>query len=299
MRPVDDQGWKARMIAFQTLLKHGDQAIDGIRDRLQQGTPVERAMAAQSLGFLRAMPAKDDLLGALQRDSEPLVRLYAADALGMLGAKPSDIDWQQLAARETNRDVKRHIEYVPARAGKALADAVVKQLLDWDVRAADSARLGEPAPDFELPSLAGEKVRLRDFVGKKAVVLVFFYGDTCPVCHMQLGQLRSRLGDIEALGAQVIAIDPHEAYSARFFLKGIGPEASDLHYPLLLDPAHVVSATYGVAFQNRVHTELSNRPATFVIDRSGVIRYARRAATFSDRPTPDEILSELKKLASR
>ena len=40
----------------------------------------------------------------------------------------------------------------------------------------------------------------------------------------------------------------------------------------------------------------SNRPATFIIDRRGTIRYAKRATSFGDRPTADEILTELKKL---
>jgi peroxiredoxin len=34
-----------------------------------------------------------------------------------------------------------------------------------------------------------------------------------------------------------------------------------------------------------------------VIDRQGTIRYERRATTFNDRPTPDEILKELDALA--
>jgi peroxiredoxin len=72
-----------------------------------------------------------------------------------------------------------------------------------------------------------------------------------------------------------------------------GLETGDVGYPLLLDPAFTVSATYGVAFQMRIHTELSNRPATFLIDRQGVLRYQRRAKTFADRPTVAEILSEL------
>jgi peroxiredoxin len=53
---------------------------------------------------------------------------------------------------------------------------------------------------------------------------------------------------------------------------------------------------YGVAMQMRIHTELSNRPATFLVDRQGVIRYERRGKSFSDRPKVDEILAELKKL---
>jgi peroxiredoxin len=104
------------------------------------------------------------------------------------------------------------------------------------------------------------------------------------------------LADLQNLNAQLIAVDPHEAYSAQRFLKEVGLATDDLHYPLLLDPACVVSATYGVAFQMRIHTELSNRPATFIIDSEGIIRYARRGEKFSDRPTPDEIIAELEKL---
>ena len=108
--------------------------------------------------------------------------------------------------------------------------------------------------------------------------------------------MRDRLADLEKLGAQLLAVDPHEAYSARHFLKEVGLATDEIHYPLLVDPACTVSATYGVPFQMRIHTELSNRPATFVIDQDGVIRYARRGQSFFDRPSPDQIIDELKKL---
>jgi peroxiredoxin len=35
-------------------------------------------------------------------------------------------------------------------------------------------KVGDAAPDFTLPSTAGEKVRLSDFKGKKNVVLAFY-----------------------------------------------------------------------------------------------------------------------------
>ena len=35
-------------------------------------------------------------------------------------------------------------------------------------------KVGEPAPDFTLPSTTGEKVKLSDFKGKKNVVLAFY-----------------------------------------------------------------------------------------------------------------------------
>lgn len=108
--------------------------------------------------------------------------------------------------------------------------------------------------------------------------------------------MRESIDEIEKRGGQLLAVDPHESYRVRHMLRDVGFEAGQVEYPILADPAFTVSATYGVAFQMGIHTEWSDRPATFVIDRSGVIRYARRAKTFSDRPKPKEILAELDKL---
>ena len=63
-----------------------------------------------------------------------------------------------------------------------------------------------------------------------------------------------------------------------------------------MDPSLTTSLAYGVAFQMRIHTELSNRPATFVIDKEGIIRYAKRAEMFNDRPKPTDIIDVLKSL---
>jgi peroxiredoxin len=108
--------------------------------------------------------------------------------------------------------------------------------------------------------------------------------------------LREKLDTIRDLNAELLSVDPHEVWSSRFLLKETGLSTDDLQFPLLIDPSLTVSATYGVAFQMRVHTETSNRPATFIIDKPGVLRYARRGKTFGDRPSPDQIVAELKKL---
>jgi len=55
---------------------------------------------------------------------------------------------------------------------------------------------------------------------------------------------------------------------------------------------------YGVAFQMSIHTEISNRPATFIIDKQGTLQYARRGSYFGDRPSVADIIAELKKLSN-
>ena len=108
--------------------------------------------------------------------------------------------------------------------------------------------------------------------------------------------MRGKLAAKKGEQAQLLAVDPHEVWSAKFLLKDTGLSTDDIQYPLLMDAAWTVSAAYGVAFQMRIHTEWSNRPATFVIDKAGMIRFAHRGTSFNDRPTPDRIVEELKKL---
>jgi len=115
---------------------------------------------------------------------------------------------------------------------------------------------------------------------------------------MQLGQLRAKLAQLSELNAQLLAVDPHDGASAKYLLKDAGLSTDDLNFPLLLDSSLTVSAMYGVAFQMRIHTEWSNRPATFIIDREGIIRFAQLADTFNDRPNVKTIEAELRKLTN-
>ena len=105
--------------------------------------------------------------------------------------------------------------------------------------------------------------------------------------------MRDQLDRFNKSNVQLLAIDPHEHWSAKYLLKDSGFGTDDLNYPLLTDAAKTVSAMYGVAFQMRIHTEWSNRPATFIVDKAGVLRYARLGKSFSDRPRADEILEQL------
>jgi len=108
--------------------------------------------------------------------------------------------------------------------------------------------------------------------------------------------LRDSIKDFDSRGAQLLAVDPHEAHRVRHMLRDVSFKSSELAYPILADPTHTVSATYGVAFQMTIHTEVSNRPALFIIDKEGTIRYERRGKSYPDRPKLNEILDELDKL---
>ncbi len=108
--------------------------------------------------------------------------------------------------------------------------------------------------------------------------------------------MRDKVAEFEKRNVQLFAIDPHESHRVRHMLRDVGTKPDEVLYPVLADPVNAVSATYGVAFQMGIHTEWSNRPATFVIDKDGVIRYEKRGTTFNDRPKPADLLAEIDKL---
>lgn len=179
LRPLDDGGWKQRWRSRQGLIAAGLDSVDALVQALHAPDAPTRILAAESLGYLGAEIPRDALLEAARQDADAAVRLYAIDSLGMSGqAGDLAAELEKLSKAEKNRDIKLHLGYALDRKGERLSPEAVSKLVKWDANQIDLAKLNEPAPDFELASLTGETVRLRQFRGQKAVVLVFIYGDT-------------------------------------------------------------------------------------------------------------------------
>jgi peroxiredoxin len=267
LRPAENDGWRARTLAMRDLVLAGERSVPPLLVELRQGDGPMRIFAAQTLGFLAPHAPAQVLREAAASDPLAAVRLYAVDALGMHAKTTGRGALELCREKEENRDVKKHIAYALERGDAGVNDKTRRALIAWDPQTIDSAVVGQPAPDFELDDLGGRRIRLSSFRGKRAVVLVFIYGDTCPVCHRQLAQLRARIAaKADQMNVQLLAVDPHEKWAARYLLKEVGLTTTDVHVPLLLDAAQTVSATYGVAFQMRIHKEIS-KPTCNLSDR--------------------------------
>ena len=127
--------------------------------------------------------------------------------------------------------------------------------------------VGEQAPDFELRDATRQPVRLSDYRGKKAVVLVFYpfaFSRTCTgeLCSIRDDIERFSNDDVETLAVSV---------DAPFALKAYG-EQEGYDFPLLSDfwPHGDVARQYGV-FNEQVGAA---ERGTFVIDKDGTVVYS-------------------------
>ncbi len=171
--------WQTRMKTFHALVATGETARPDMFTALKRADTPGRILAAQALGYLPAGEDVQPLLAALKNDPDPAVRLYAADVIGMWGQAAAVADkLRELREQESNRDVKMHITYALERGDEPLKREITQTLVDWEVSQLDSARVEQPAPEFALQAVTGERVALEDFRGQRNVVLVFIYGDT-------------------------------------------------------------------------------------------------------------------------
>jgi peroxiredoxin Q/BCP len=147
--------------------------------------------------------------------------------------------------------------------------------------------VGDTAPDFTLTSQNGEPVTLKQFRGKKNVVLYFYPKDETRGCTKEACTFRDSFELFTDLGAEVIGIsadtvESHKAFAAHY----------NLPFTLLSDMDNTVRKLYGA------ESSIGFIPGrvTFVIDKRGIVRHV-----FSSQLQPEKHVEEarqiLKKLA--
>ena len=90
------------------------------------------------------------------------------------------------------------------------------------------------------------------------------------------------------LDTTVLAVSIDDLSKARIIAEGLG-----LPYPILYDPDADVISDYGL--YDLLGDGLAT-PATFIIDKDGVIRYRFVADRYYERPDADDIINELRAL---
>lgn len=152
---------------------------------------------------------------------------------------------------------------------------------------ATTLKVGDPAPDFKLPSNLDKEIALSDFRGEKKVLLIFYPLDFSPVCSVQLPDYQKRIADFPS-DVQLLGISRDSVFSHKAWARELG--LSDI--PLLADMNNEVARKYGVFLEGKG----INGRAIFGIDKEGVLRYIHEEAELGDRRSADEVIEVARNL---
>lgn len=125
-------------------------------------------------------------------------------------------------------------------------------------------KIGDKAPDFNLPDAKGEMVSLSS-LGGNWLVLYFYPKDDTPGCTKQACNFRDDLHKLEKMGAKVVGVSVDDTESHVAFAKKY-----NLPFPLLSDKDGAVAKKYG-ALTNLGLVKLAKR-YTFLIDPNGLLQ---------------------------
>lgn len=127
-----------------------------------------------------------------------------------------------------------------------------------------TVKVGDIAPDFTLTSQTGSSVSLRDFKGKKNVILYFYPKDDTPGCTAEACAFRDSYEVFKDAGAEVIGISDDSQQSHQKFATKY-----KLPFILLSDTGNKVRQLYGVPATLWI---MPGR-VTYAIDKQGVVKH--------------------------
>jgi peroxiredoxin Q/BCP len=123
-------------------------------------------------------------------------------------------------------------------------------------------KIGDPAPDFELQSNTGEKVRLSSYFGKKKIILFFYVKDNTLGCTTEVIGFRDNYAkiskDYEVFGINNDSPDSHMNFSQKH----------ELPFKLLSDPGKKIASLYDAKGTLGMYT----KRITYLIGLDGKIK---------------------------
>jgi peroxiredoxin len=167
---------------------------------------------------------------------------------------------------------------------------------------------GSPAPEFALPDQDGNIIKLSDFSKKdgdhkRNLLLIFVRGDWCPGCHMMLRTYQRESHRFKEKNILCVAIGPDPVGVNRAMVEKLG-----LDFKVLSDEGQKIAQTYGCRLdddenlhpvkESHKYEEGIPLPASFLVDKNGIVRYSSRPDHVGEFLDPSKIFPILEKLGA-
>jgi len=152
-------------------------------------------------------------------------------------------------------------------------------------------KIGDKAPTFILKDSKLQDVDLTSFAGQN-VVLLFFPLAFTGVCTTELCQTRDDITRYSNMNATVLAISVDSPFTLAKF-----KEENKLNFPVLSDFNKDVSRAYHALYEEFVAGMKGvSKRAAFVIDKTGIIKYAEVLENAGNLPNFDAVHAALTNL---
>lgn len=176
--------------------------------------------------------------------------------------------------------------------------------------AAPGLAVGSKAPDVAVTGLDSKPVQLASLYKDGPIVLTFYRGGWCPFCTRALSAWHDKMDALKAAGGTFVALTPEKpdlAVATREKAKGdyavfsdgafAAAKAFKVHF-VVDDATKAKYQQFGlnVGEANVSGTWELPAPATFVIDKQGVIRWAFADWDYKKRADPDEVIRAVQAL---
>jgi peroxiredoxin (alkyl hydroperoxide reductase subunit C) len=147
--------------------------------------------------------------------------------------------------------------------------------------------IGQPAPDFTLPSTAGKDVTLSSFRGKENVLVAFFPLAFTGTCTAELCAFSEDYSQFQGAGTAVLPVSVDAVPSLKAF-----KEKERMTVDLLSDFFRKTARDYGVLIEEKGFA----KRAYFLVDKQGVLRWSFVEAENGHRRQDAELLEQIRKL---
>ena len=193
-------------------------------------------------------------------------------------------------------------------AQKAMTTENLKAIIKTHFKE-NAVNIGDKIIDFTLKNALGECTNLQNTLNEGPVILTWYRGGWCPYCNLTLQFLQNSLPEFKKYGANLLALTPElpdkslstkEKHNLQFeVLSDVGNKVAK-QYGLSYKLTDALAEVYknGVSLKNYNGDDSSELPitATYIIDKTGLVKYAFLDADYRKRASISEILEVLKTL---